>query len=67
MQKNAITELYAKGELKGPLKGKHKVVHGGSWDENRNNLRSSYRNVKAPDSGDAVYGSIGFRCVYTHW
>ena len=36
-----------------------KLVRGGSWDENRGNLRSSFRNVKLPDSGKGVYGSIG--------
>ena len=61
---DAITQLYAKGNLKGPDSGKRKLVRGGSWDENRDNLRSSFRNVKEPVSGDGVYGSIGFRCVY---
>lgn len=54
---------YAGGDLTGPDNGKRRVVRGGSWDENRPNLRSSYRNVKAPVSGRAVYGSNGFRCV----
>jgi formylglycine-generating enzyme required for sulfatase activity len=36
---------------------------GGARDENRPNLRSSFRNVKPPGQGDAIYGSIGFRCV----
>lgn len=62
--KDAITSLYARGDLKSPGEGKQKIVRGGSWDENRANLRSSFRNVKPPQSGDAVYGSIGFRCVY---
>ncbi|MCK5387517.1 MAG: formylglycine-generating enzyme family protein [Gammaproteobacteria bacterium] len=62
--KDAITNLYAKGKLALPADGARKLVRGGSWDENRENLRSSFRNVKLPDSGDAVYGSIGFRCVY---
>ena len=61
---DAITALYAVGKLDRPTEGKRKVVRGGSWDENRPNLRSSYRNVKPPVSGDAVYGSIGFRCAY---
>ncbi len=61
---NAIAELYAKGKLAGPPLGKQRVVRGGSWDENRPNLRSSFRNVKPPLSGKAVYGSIGFRCAY---
>lgn len=60
----AIAELYAKGDLMGPENGRQRGVRGGSWDENRDNLRSSYRNVKPPVSGRSVYGSIGFRCVY---
>jgi len=61
---NAIGALYAKGDLKGPGSSKQRVVRGGSWDENKGNLRSSYRNVKPPVSGRAIYGSIGFRCAY---
>lgn len=60
----AIVALYAKGDLTGPASGQRRVVRGGSWDENRPNLRSSFRNVKPPESGDSVYGSIGFRCAY---
>lgn len=59
----AINDHYAKGDLQGPAGGRQRVVRGGSWDENRDNLRSSFRNVKPPLSGDSVYGSIGFRCV----
>lgn len=62
--KDAITAFYAKGNLALPINGARKLVRGGSWDENKENLRSSFRNVKLPDSGDGVYGSIGFRCVY---
>lgn len=54
---------YAAGNLDGPAKGKQRVVRGGSWDENKLNLRSSYRNVKPPISGKSIYGSIGFRCA----
>jgi len=60
---DAIARLYAKGDLLGPADGRQRVVRGGSWDENRPNLRSSFRNVKPPVQGDAIYGSIGFRCV----
>ncbi|GAB2197536.1 formylglycine-generating enzyme family protein [Sessilibacter sp. MAH4] len=56
--------IYAEGDLQAPANGARKVVRGGSWDENKNNLRSSFRNVKLPDSGKTVYGSIGFRCAY---
>lgn len=55
---------YATGDLKGPTSGRQRVVRGGSWDENVNNLRSSFRNVKPPVSGGSIYGSIGFRCAY---
>lgn len=60
---DAITAMYAKGNLEGPAQGRQRVVRGGSWDENRPNLRSSFRNVKPPQQGDSIYGSIGFRCV----
>lgn len=61
---DAIPKHYGKGNLALPNKGVRKLVRGGSWDENRQNLRSSFRNVKLPESGKSVYGSIGFRCVY---
>ncbi len=55
--------LYAAGDLKAPAQSRQRVVRGGSWDENSNNLRSSFRNVKPPISGKTIYGSIGFRCA----
>lgn len=61
---DAIASLYARGKLNGPIEGKRKVVRGGAWDETRSRLRSSFRNVRAPVSGDTVYGSLGFRCAY---
>jgi formylglycine-generating enzyme required for sulfatase activity len=60
---DAIAAYYAKGNLDDPVRGKRRVVRGGSWDENRDNLRSSFRNVKAVEQGKSIYGSIGFRCV----
>ncbi len=60
---DAMTKLYPDGYLNGPENGKQRVVRGGSWDENKLNLRSSFRNVKPPVSGKSIYGSIGFRCV----
>lgn len=60
---DAINALYSKGDLDGPRTGRQRVVRGGSWDENRPNLRSSFRNVKPPEQGDSIYGSIGFRCA----
>ena len=62
--KDAITKFYAKGILSSPEKGERKLVRDGSWDENRENLRNSFRNVKLPDSGKGAYGSIGFCCAY---
>jgi len=60
---DAISRYYAKGDLAGPPDGARRVVRGGSWDENRPNLRSSFRNVKPPQQGGSIYGSIGFRCA----
>jgi len=60
---DAVTKLYPAGKLDAPSSGSRRVLRGGSWDENRPNLRSSFRNVKAPVSGDSVYGSVGFRCA----
>lgn len=60
---DAITRLYAKGDLQGPEGSRQRVARGGSWDENRPNLRSSFRNVKPPEQGASIYGSIGFRCA----
>jgi len=60
--KDAIAQ-YARGDLAGPKDGKQRVVRGGSWDEDPANLRSSFRNVKPPVSGNTIYGSIGFRCA----
>jgi len=60
---DALPSLYAKGNLTAPAEGLRRVVRGGSWDEDRQNLRSSFRNVKLPVSGETVYGSIGFRCA----
>ena len=62
--KDAIATHYVKGNIAGPDSGKQRVVRGGSWDEHRKNLRSSFRNVKPPVSGRSIYGSIGFRCAY---
>jgi sulfatase modifying factor 1 len=62
--KNAAEDYYTKGNLVGPESAKQRVVRGGSWDENRKNLRSSFRNVKPAVSGRSIYGSIGFRCAY---
>lgn len=60
---DAIARLYAAGDLSGPERGRQRVARGGSWDENRPNLRSSFRNAKPPEQGRAIYGSIGFRCA----
>jgi iron(II)-dependent oxidoreductase len=60
---DALTKLYATGNLAGPARSARKVARGGSWDENAENLRSSFRNTKPPQQGDSIYGSIGFRCA----
>lgn len=60
---NALAEMYAKGNLLGPAEGRQKIARGGSWDENKPNLRVSFRNVKPPEQGRSIYGSIGFRCA----
>ncbi len=56
-------QQYAQGNLNGPTAGTKRVVRGGSWDENPDNLRVSFRNLKLPASGSSIYGSIGFRCA----
>jgi len=60
---DAIADLYANGDLSAPRQGRKKIVRGGSWDENKANLRSSYRNVKPSQQSGSIYGSIGFRCA----
>ena len=54
---------YVQGNLTDQKPTPRKVVRGGSWDETALNLRSSFRNIKAPISGEGIYGSIGFRCA----
>lgn len=44
----------------GPIKGKNKVVRGGSWDSQNHFLRTSDRVAKDPD---LRYSGVGFRCV----
>lgn len=60
---DAIAAIYAQGRLAGPESGRQRVVRGGSWDENRPKLRSSFRNVKPPEQAGSIYGSVGFRCA----
>ena len=50
---------YQKNPL-GALKGKNKVVRGGSWDSLSHYLRTSDRIAKDPD---LRYSGVGFRCV----
>lgn len=54
---------YAAGNLRNQAESPRKVLRGGSWDENKPNLRSSFRNTKPPLSGRSPYGSIGLRCA----
>jgi formylglycine-generating enzyme required for sulfatase activity len=45
---------------RGPEKGRARVVRGGSWNDNRNLARCSYRGRREPDF---FYDVIGFRVV----
>ena len=47
----------------GPLTGSYRVLRGGAWSNDPNNLRSAYRNSSTP-YGRSYYG-IGFRCART--
>ena len=38
----------------------HRVLRGGSWNNNRNNVRAAYRNRNNPDNRN---DNIGFRVV----
>jgi formylglycine-generating enzyme required for sulfatase activity len=44
----------------GPTSGVYRVVRGGSWDSNEDNLRATYRDKVAPELSGA---DLGFRCV----
>jgi len=46
---------------KGPGSGKYRVVRGGAWDSNEDELRISNRSAPAPEYSSAT---IGFRCVW---
>jgi formylglycine-generating enzyme required for sulfatase activity len=41
----------------------HRVVRGGSWNNNQNNARCAYRNRNEPDNWN---NNIGFRIVVAH-
>ena len=45
---------------KGPRSGKYRVVRGGAWDSNEDELRISNRSAPAPEYSSP---NIGFRCV----
>jgi len=47
---------------RGQAKG-HRVLRGGSWNNNRNNARCAYRNRNEPDNWN---NNIGFRVVVAH-
>ena len=56
----AIAELYAKGNLQGPVEGERRVARGGAWDTKTANARSSFRDPRKPEQ---YGGSLGFRCT----
>jgi hypothetical protein len=43
--------------------GGHRVLRGGSWNNNRNNARSAYRNRNNPDNRN---NNVGLRLVVAH-
>ena len=45
---------------KGPTGSAYRVLRGGSWNLNVNNVRSAYRNRNTPVT---TYFNVGFRCV----
>ncbi len=57
---NAFSEIYAKGNLQGPVTGEKKVARGGSWDDRALSLRVSNRDARRPEQKG---GSLGFRCA----
>jgi len=50
----------SRNDPQGPSSGSRKVLRGGSWDLNRNYLRTAYRNRTEPVLRNF---NIGFRCV----
>jgi hypothetical protein len=43
--------------------GGHRVLRGGSWNNNRNNARCAYRNRNNPDNWN---NNVGMRLVVAH-
>ena len=43
--------------------GGHRVLRGGSWNNNRNNARCAYRNRNNPDNWN---NNVGLRLVVAH-
>ncbi len=41
----------------------HRVLRGGSWNNNQNNARCTYRNRNEPDNWN---NNVGFRVVVAH-
>lgn len=62
-QKDAYSDLYAKGKIGLPKTGHHKVIKGGSWDEKHWAHRVSNRFAKPVTGNPDLYGSNGIRCV----
>jgi formylglycine-generating enzyme required for sulfatase activity len=56
-------ELYLEGEEKNPrprLNNHQKVIRGGSWGSNKNEMRVSVRRTEKPN---VCRGDLGFRCI----
>jgi formylglycine-generating enzyme required for sulfatase activity len=53
---------WQKGYCVCPLSGQCVEVRGGSWNNNRNNVRCANRNRNTPDNRN---NNVGFRCANT--
>jgi formylglycine-generating enzyme required for sulfatase activity len=52
--------LASPDQVFGPPSGTYRVLRGGAWNHNANNLRCAERNNNTPDNAN---NDIGFRCV----
>lgn len=55
--------MWQQGRCVRPLLGQHAKVRGGSWNNNRNNVRCANRNRNTPHNRN---NNVGFRCANTH-
>jgi len=53
-------ESYAQNNPQGPVSGTYRVLRGGSWNDDVNDLRSANRGGNEPGGG---HNGFGFRCV----